>query len=549
MNGIEYELEASTDNGATKELLFTSKVIETLSDGNNPLLNGIDGDVFRYAPTAFSYHINGYRINDDEKSITVYVTDFVDSQNLVFRNQREVESCMKGVQEFMKLCITDSKNILNQTMDYPIYEFVYQISHNYQDYNEINYVYITNASVREIKLPSFLFNHHKVNIILIDLERYRRFCDGKKILSIDADLNILESPIPFVSFCGINNDYDTYCLLFPGKVLFNFFDAYHYQLLNSNVRTYLQLKGSVNQGIMETIKNEPENFLAYNNGISAVATSVEIDNGCLVKVCDFQIVNGGQTSASIYNAVLKGYSVEKIRVQVKLTVIKNMTKRNEIIKCISRYANTQNAIKFSDFSSNDKYNKTLSDLSRSVCAPQIDSRLPKKWYYENVAGAYNIEKSDAGATFEKEYPKSQMFTKTDMAAYELSYQGFPAEACKGSQDAYKIFVQNLEYLDTPTISDFQHLIAKKILFDSTLKIINELGGQGKKAMACYVVAYMSTVVCDNKLNLDAIWRKQEISEDLESDLRALVYQICPSLRKEAAEIGRNVDMYCRMKLT
>lgn len=550
MVNLEYALEASGDKGNTKELLFTSRIVEDLSEGNNPVFSGFTGDPFRYAPPALDYHIDGYSMSDEENSIFLYVTDFVDSPDPFYRNLSDVEKHLKGVHEFVKSCISNPEKLLNQTIDLPVYELVFQYSHNYSQYSDINYVYLTNGLVREVKLPVYKIFGKNVNIIIMDIERYRRFMDGQTIRNIDADLNILESPIECVSACDLNEDYDTYCFLLSGRVIFNLFDVYHYQLLNSNVRTYLQLRGKINQGIMETIRDNPGNFLAYNNGISAIASSVDLDEmGRIVALHDFQIVNGGQTSASIYNAVGKGYNVNKIRVLVKLTIINNSTHRDEIIRSISRYANTQNVIKFSDFSSNDFYNKELAILSRSVITPSINSSIPTKWYYENVSGAYNIERADRGKIFEKEYPVKQMFTKTDLAAYELSYQGLPAIACRGAQDAYKVFVMNLPNFKKPNAEDFKRIVAKKILFDQTMEILDEQGGQGKKSVAKYVVAYISTVICGNKMNLDLIWNNQQIGDGLKKDISTLVNQMTPLLRKEATKNNKSLEMYCRMPTT
>lgn len=193
----------------------------------------------------------------------------------------------------------------------------------------------------------------------------------------------------------------------------------------------------------------------------------------------------------------------------------------------------------------------MAELSRSIYSPAIGSKLQTKWYYENVAGSYNNERSDSSSIslFDKEYPKNQYFSKTDMAAYELSYQGNPAEACKGAQDAYKVFVMNLPDLKEPTEDDFKKLIAKKILYDKVLSLIDEIGGQGKAAMARYVVAYFSTVICASKFELDEVWKNQCLSDTVVSDLRKLVAKMVKFLRENAQKNLKGVEMYCRMPST
>lgn len=549
---IEFEASASKE-GSSKENIFTSRIASDLCSGNSPAIRGLQADAFRYENPSTNTKINGYFIDDVENSVWVYVTLFKSEKTIQYINQPEIEYCFKKLNTFMQRIITEPQELLSSLgEDHIAYGLVYYLSNNLNEICSVNYVLLTNGRVREIKLPSFKFNSIKVDTSLFDIERYRRFSDGLQVIQIDADMDILKKPIPCSSVYNDKGKYDTYCCILSGNIIFRLFDTYHYQLLNSNVRTYLQLRGGVNQGIMKTIEQSPERFLAYNNGISATASEVVTDikkNIILIK--DFQIVNGGQTSASIYNAKSnKGLSIDDINVLAKITVIKDNKNRDEIVKNISRYANTQNAIKFSDFSSNDPYNIKLKELSRTIFTPPINNRLQTKWYYESVAGTYNIDQADRGGSFNKEYPKKQLFSKTDMAAYELAYQGLPYEACKGAQDAYKVFVMNLPSLEEPTEKEFKQLIAKKILFDSTLNIINELvGGQGKKHMTSYVVAYYSERICDFKLNLEDIWQHQQINTETYSSIKKLVPAICKYLRDNAIVAKKSVEMYCRQPTT
>ena len=137
---------------------------------------------------------------------------------------------------------------------------------------------------------------------------------------------------------------------------------------------------------MRTITTSPEKFLAYNNGISATASRVDTDdNGDIISISDLQIVNGGQTSVSIYKAKSdSNANLDNVYVLAKITVINNPDIYKEMVKNISRYANTQNKIKISDLSSNDAYNIELAKLSRTIYTPAIGTKLPTKWFYENI---------------------------------------------------------------------------------------------------------------------------------------------------------------------
>lgn len=550
---IDRELETQGElEGDNKENILTRIMIEDLSSGNNPAIRGAQ-EIYTYANTNINAKINGFFIDDAENSVIVYITALNSSNELRRLNSHEVESLFKKLHSFMLNIVKNPSRMFDIIHeDNPYSELLYDLAHNSIHIDSFSYVLLTNYYVGELKLKDTTFNSKKVCYSIYDIERYRRFMAGQSVTHVDAKMDILKNPIPCVH--TTSTFYDTYCCILTGDVIYRLFDSYHYQLLNSNVRTYLQLRGNVNKGIMDTIQSNPESFLAYNNGISATSSKVSLDsNKNIIELYDFQIVNGGQTSASIYNAKAnKGIDISGIRVMAKITVIKNANTASEMVKNISRYANTQNVIKFSDFSSNDKYNKAMSVLSRTVYSPTIGTRLQTKWYYENVSGTYNIERSDSPSVtaFEKEYPKDQSFSKTDMATYELSYQGFPAEACKGAQDAYKIFVLNLPDLKEPTQNDFKQLVAKKILYDKVIEIIKEEeGGQGKAAMARYVVAYFSTVICNYKFDLMEVWNKQNLPPSAVNDLRKLVRVMTSLLRKKSIENKKGVEMYCRMPST
>ena len=547
---IDGELEISNDDGITGEDAFAKKIISDMSEGDNPIIRGYDDEVFRYENIGTKTKINAFHLDEDsESSLTAYVT-YYRRENMPFRvSSSEVDMTLKKLDNFMKLVESAPLTLMDLIEDdHPLHGFTYNVGSNLDLYDSISYVLLTNGIVGEIKLPSYKFHGHKVDVIAIDIERYKRYTEGQKIVEIVADQEILGHPIK-CSHLHSSGGYDVYSCILSGNVIFRLFDEFHFSLLNSNVRTYLQLKGSVNQGIMGTLKASPSMFLAYNNGISATASEVLLnENGDIVQIKDFQIVNGGQTSASIYKAKADyNISLEDVFVQAKITVVEDKSMYDSMVRNISRYANTQNKIKASDLSANDSYNVSLAKLSRSIYSPIIGTRLQTKWFYENVDGGYNIEcsQSDSKARFEKEYPKNQKFGKTELAAYELAYQGFPAQACKGAQDAYKFFVNSMSDFDLPSEDDFKLIIAKKILYDTTLAIVGEEQGQGKKAMTAYIVAYLSTVLCQNKLDLHSIWESHSLSEGLKSDIRSLARKICPILRERAAAVQKSVEMYCR----
>ena len=101
-------------------------------------------------------------------------------------------------------------------------------------------------------------------------------------------------------------------------------------------------------------------FFAYNNGIAATATEVDTEQTpeglVITRIKDLQIVNGGQTTASIANAVLTArknefIDLERIKVPMKISVLDH-DMSEKIIPKISEYSNSQNKVDASDFFSN-----------------------------------------------------------------------------------------------------------------------------------------------------------------------------------------------------
>lgn len=551
---IDRELESADEDGNNCENIFTQKIISDLSTGEAPVVRGFDDKPLRWESVANKAKINAFHLDDEsEKSITVYTTRFFHTPSISRLSTTEVDNALKGLSNFMHLIERNPDMLLSSIEEEnPLYALVFELSTHNSDYDSINYILLTNGLVGEIKLPSFSVFGKPVDVFVYDIERYKRYLDNQTIESIVADLSVLRHPLSCSHLAASDGTYDVYSCILSGNVIYRLFDKFHFRLLNSNVRTYLQLRGSVNKGIMDTLRTTPAKFLAYNNGISATASKVELDdNGDIIGIYDFQIVNGGQTSASIYKAKASfDISLDDVYVMVKITVVNKPDMYNMMVKNISRYANTQNKIKVSDLSSNDSYNVELANLSRNIYVPTTGSKLPTKWFYENVEGSYSIECSQNGRAFEKEYPKAQKFTKTDLAIIELAYQGFPELACKGAQDAYKAFSQSIPDFNTPTDKDFKNIVAKKILYDVILEIIAEEGiKQGKKSMAAYVLAYLAEVICKQKLNLKTIWNEQSVSDELQSDIRILARNICPVLWKQAVELQKSVEMYCKRHST
>ena len=209
----------------------------------------------------------------------------------------------------------------------------------------------------------------------------------------------------------------------PGRSSDAIYSQYGPRLLELNVRSFLQARGKVNQGIRRTILDQPGRFLAYNNGISVTASEVELvdlpgGGRGFGRIKNLQIVNGGQTTASLHHAVRRdGADVSAIQVPAKLTVVPE-DRLEEIVPLISRYANSQNKINEADFSANDPFHVRVEELSRTIWAPATGGTLRQtRWFYERARGQYADGLGRAGSPaqqrkFKQEHPPAQKFTKT-----------------------------------------------------------------------------------------------------------------------------------------
>lgn len=325
---------------------------------------------------------------------------------------------------------------------------------------------------------------------------------------------------------------DAYLAIIPGVTLAKIYKQYQQVLLEKNVRTFLQFKGKVNKQIRKTLREQPDMFFSFNNGISTTASDIEtkeIDGMLYItRLFDWQIVNGGQTTASIAASLTdKSVDLNKVFVPMKISVIRDAEHDDELIKQISVSANSQTAIKNSDFSANDPFLVDLEKFSRSEWVPNGNSKPVCKWYFERTRGQYLDQLAQLSGFNEKsfkiEYPKKQKLTKTDIAKYEAAWKQRPYDVCRGAEQNYAIFVKDIKR-EKPVITAayFKKIVAKGILFraiDSIVKSHN-LGGY-KANMNAYILSCLS-FLSEGNLDLTYIWENQEVQPEVLDKIEELV---------------------------
>ena len=296
-------------------------------------------------------------------------------------------------------------------------------------------------------------------------------------------------------------------------------------------------------------------FLAYNNGISVTAESVDIvrdENGkpSIRSIRDMQIVNGGQTTASIFNAHHDKKIVadlSKVFVQMKLSVITDPEDMDKIVPRISAFANTQNKVQVADFSANDPYHRRVEELSRTIWTPAVNGFKPINWFYERARGQYADMLSRETTTLRrKQYKETHpVFTKTDLAKYENTWDQLPYYVSEGAQKNFRRFTLRVNEHKTmlPDEKYYRNLVAKAILFRRTEKLVQQQQYGGYRAnIVTYTLAYLSYKTAQ-RIDLEKIWKEQALSQNLEHaivDVSAIVRDIIIN-----PPGGANVGEWCK----
>jgi hypothetical protein len=320
--------------------------------------------------------------------------------------------------------------------------------------------------------------------------------------------------------------YDSYLGVIDGETIAQMYGRYSSRLIEQNVRMYLQARGKVNAGIQETIRDNPGKFLAYNNGLSLTASSVACTkpdkNGiCMISsINDLQIVNGAQTTGSIYHAKKReGKEVGGLRIQFKLTVPRKGADVPQLVADISKYSNSQNAVKVTDLKANQPYHINIEAKSRTIFTTiTAENATQTRWFYERARGAYLVEKvNNPGKTWQRQNPENQMFTKVDLGKSEVTYWGEPHIVSRGGEKNFVYFMGLIEKA-TPIIDDnaFKHIVARLIMFRTAESVVQSLKQGGYRAnVVAYSLAYIYQRT-EDKLNLDSIWLAQGLSDQLKS---------------------------------
>jgi hypothetical protein len=507
------------------------------------------------------FGLNGYNFaafsRDIERGeLDLFVTILNSENNLGKTYQRDIELYFKGLVDLICNIIIPAREDLDDSN--PFREFTDDLFNTSQLYRTLNIWYISNDVYSSRNIPDLNaeINSIRTTMRIVDLVSYKNMVTDQDQQNIEIDcsldaIKVIETP-----------HYTSYLTALSGSELVRYYDQYGKRLLESNVRTFLSLRGNVNKGIYNTLSSEEKVFFfAYNNGLSGTASEVVFQGGRITNVKNLQIVNGGQTMSTIYKAKRDGLSLDQVKVQMKLSVIHDKENFTQYVSKISEYANTQNKVNQSDFFSNTYFHRRFKEMSKILRVPAIGGGMvSSKWFYERIKGEYlndqlYMKESDR-KKFLLEYPKEQLIDKILISKGSLAWDLFPNEVSKGAQLCFAKFAEMVSDLYEEGDPDCNEYLFKKsvsqvVLFKEVQKLVSgaEWYSGGYRAQTIpYMISLLSYILRKNEMtiNWDKIWKEQKIEQNLLDWLydigEAVHYRLL-----QPPEGNTNIGTFCKKK--
>lgn len=494
--------------------------------------------------------LSGYSLSEEGTELDFFVSlyDGVDVLTPVpdADTKTAVEQCLR----FLKLCAEGRMApLLDPSTD--VLSLAQTLQAIYNDLEQVRVYVITDKVAKSKSFKTRDIGGKAVRIEVMDIERlHRHLSEGKPRDELLLDFNeVSGSPLPCIFVPGENEDYGYALAAIPGEALRLLYEKFGSRLLEANVRSFLSVKAKgVNSGIQNTLRVSPNRFMAYNNGIVIVADELHFGKALdgsagIAWIKGLQIVNGGQTTASIYFAKRKfpDTDLSRVRVPAKIIVMKAQDAATEeaLVSDISRFANSQNAVKQSDLSANKPFHVEIERLSRSVFCPDGVGQ----WFYERAAGSYNTLLSREGNTparlqvLKNAVPVTRKITKTDLARYLNTWDNKPELVSLGLQKNFVKFMDDMTSVDAaetplPTVADYKRMIAKTIIFRDAHKLIRPMFASAQINVAVYTVALVAQKF-GSSLNLDRVWEKQSISPQLLGQIKTWAKEVQQVLQATA----------------
>ncbi len=504
--------------------------------------------------------LSGYAVSDEADQLDLFVSLYDEVEEITSIPDSETKNAAEQCLRFLTRC---AEGRLARTMEESsdAYVLAVTIEQSYKNLDQIRIYVLTDRQAKSKNFKAREVNGKTVKLEVMDIERlFRHWSEGKPRDELVVNFGeVSGSPLPCVYVPADGTEYSYAMTAIPGEALRFIYEKYGARLLEANVRSFLSVTGKVNKGIRETLRKDPARFMAYNNGIVIVADEVRIDTTPeggpgISWMKGMQIVNGGQTTASLYFTKKKEPDIElkNVRVPAKIIVLNSSTTgdEEELISNISRYANSQNAVKLSDLSANKPFHVELEKLSLATYCPDGVGR----WFYERAAGSYNVMLARDGSTPAKlrqlraAIPPARKMTKTDVAKYLHCWEERPDLVSFGSQKNFERFMAGLVdeagnmTKPVPDGAFYKQLVAKAIIFRTAQKVLRGKFPAFQANIVTYVVALLANRL-GNRIDLDRIWLAQDISPQMKALIQTWASLVNDGLHQSAA--GRMVSEWAK----
>lgn len=510
--------------------------------------------------------VDGYWLNDDGISIDLFIVDFANKETLESLTRSDVDALFKRIENFFTACAL--KGLYSELEETSLgYGLARDISSRANTFAKVNFYLLSERLLSEKiqAIENKLYQKWTFTYNIWDITRLHRIKTSrgaKEEVVIDFE-SMFGQGIPCLPAHIKSADYESYLMVIPATILGDLYGKYGDRLLEQNVRCFLQARGKINKGMRSTILTDPEMFFAYNNGITATAREVitepRADGIYIREIKDLQIVNGGQTTASLFHTRRKDKaSLEKIFVQMKLSVV-DSEKSEEVIPRISEYANTQNKVNTADFFSNHPFHIRMEEFSRRIWAPPQQGALREsKWFYERARGQYSDAQAKTSKTEKKkfltEFPPSQMFAKTDLAKFENVWDDKPTYVNLGAQKNFAQYAKRIgqEWTKNPDHFNeryYKRVIAKAILFKRTERIVSTqswYSGGYRANIVAYTLALLSKLCTEMDKSFDfmKVWETQDITDVMRDAIEITAKAVFDSIMTPMAGIS-NISEWCK----
>ena len=530
--------------------LFTQTIFDMLSEAGE-----FDDPVVCYH-RARGMEASGYALDEDEGRVDLFLSIHTNSSPPETVNRQQVEVGFRRLRALFEWCLSGRYIELEESS--PVFDMAVHIHSLRESIGKVRFIVITDGRTTLENVPEQQpVGDIAVTNSLWDVVRLHRLStSGLQRETISVNLREqFDRVIPCLEADNTQEGYRAFLILVPGEILRSIYADFGSRLLETNVRSYLQARGKVNRGIRDTISGQPEHFLAYNNGITMTAEAVElcdVDGGrAVTRLEGLQIVNGGQTTASLLATERGRADLSQVYVAAKLIEIEPGDIHEELVRNVARFANSQNRISEADFSANDPFHVRMEELSRTIWAPSVGgSQRQTKWFYERGRGQYQDAKSKQGTparrrAFSAENPTNQRFSKTDLTKFENTWEQLPHIVSRGAQKNFSDYMIRLEERDRTQVDRtfFERLVAKAILFRTTERIVQRQNFGGYRAnIVTYTLALLANAT-SQRIDLGRIWREQALTMELQGVIADLSHGVHAVIT--APPTARNITEWCK----